>query len=185
MIDRSVSLLRRSHVHHRDLRGRLPTTSQAGRTSRRNQDRYVMSASANSRTRTTERLPRWSPTGHGGPPPHAPRHRIPRRARTPHPSSRVLNQTRSVTPVAEINRPTRPAALLPPLRSNQIAIDKRARRPSSSTSRGFLPWRLSDDGPRARGIVRERAVIRNPSQFLPPALSPAPLSGVPQTVVVL
>jgi hypothetical protein len=39
--------------------------------------------------------------------------------------------------------------------------------------RGFLPWRLSDDGPGARGIVREGAVIRNPSQQRTHALQQA------------
>jgi hypothetical protein len=42
-----------------------------------------------------------------------------------------------------------------------------ARRRLTSTSRGFLPWRLSDDGPRARGTVSDGAVIRNPQHRLP------------------
>ncbi len=67
----AMPLLRQSHVHHRDLRGRLPTTSQAGRTARRNQHRYVMTPSASSRTRTAGRLPPRSSTGHAGTRPHA------------------------------------------------------------------------------------------------------------------
>jgi hypothetical protein len=66
-----MPLLRRSHAHHRDLRGRLPTTSQADRTSRPNQDRHVMSASTSSRAQTVERFPRWSSTGYPGARPHA------------------------------------------------------------------------------------------------------------------
>jgi hypothetical protein len=43
--------------------------------------------------------------------------------------------------------------------------------PACPTSHGFLPWRLSDDGPGARGAARDGAVIRNPSQN--PSPSPA------------
>jgi hypothetical protein len=32
-------------------------------------------------------------------------------------------------------------------------------------SRGFLPWRLSDDGPGAKPLRQHGAVIRNPSHF--------------------
>ena len=46
-------------------------------------------------------------------------------------------------------------------RSSQIPIARASL--SRTTSRGFLPWRLSDDGPGARGSVSHGAVIRNPS----------------------
>jgi hypothetical protein len=59
--------------------------------------------------------------------------------------------------------PTGPTASLRNPRSDQIAIDGGARQPSYSTSRGFLPWRLSDDGP-CPSRSAQWAVIRNPSQ---------------------
>jgi hypothetical protein len=48
-----------------------------------------------------------------------------------------------------------------PPRHTQIPI---ARHRLTSTSRGFLPWRLSDDGPRRKLQRLVGAVIRNPSQ---------------------
>jgi hypothetical protein len=45
----------------------------------------------------------------------------------------------------------------------QIPIAERAA-PSAHFTRGFVPWRLSDDGPGASRTV-SMAVIRNPSQF--------------------
>jgi hypothetical protein len=39
--------------------------------------------------------------------------------------------------------------------------------PLRPTSRGFLPWRLSDDGPGARGQTPDGAVVRNPSHKRP------------------
>jgi hypothetical protein len=65
-------------------------------------------------------------------------------------------QHRPFKPDYPIQHPTfktssRLAGFCHPPRPHQIAI---ARGPlASSTPRGFLPWRLSDDGPRARGIV--------------------------------
>src|SRR5437667_7470698 len=46
----------------------------------------------------------------------------------------------------------------------QIPIAERAA-PSAHFTRGFVPWRLSDDGPGASRTV-SMAVIRNPSQQL-------------------
>src|SRR5262245_5026901 len=37
--------------------------------------------------------------------------------------------------------------------------------PSNEASRGFLPWRLSDDGPRRRGSHHHGTVIRNPAHL--------------------
>ena len=45
----------------------------------------------------------------------------------------------------------------------QIPIAERAA-PSAHFTRGFVPWRLSDDGPGASRTV-SMAVIRNPSQW--------------------
>jgi hypothetical protein len=48
--------------------------------------------------------------------------------------------------------------------SSEIPI---AAPPICQISRGFLPWRRSDDGPGANPRCLYRAVIRNPSQKLP------------------
>ena len=56
-----LPLLRRPHVHHRDFRARSPAASSTDRTSRRNQDRYLMIATTISRI--IVRVSRWSPTG--------------------------------------------------------------------------------------------------------------------------
>jgi hypothetical protein len=53
----AMSLLRRPHVRHRNLRGRLLATSPANRASRRNHDRPVMIA--NTISRIIARFPRW------------------------------------------------------------------------------------------------------------------------------
>jgi hypothetical protein len=55
----SMSLLRRPHDHHRDLRRRLPATPPANRASRGNQCRYLMSVDT---SHTTVRSPRCSST---------------------------------------------------------------------------------------------------------------------------
>ena len=61
----ALSVLWRSNVRHRDLRGRLPTTLSANGASRRNPDRHLMSAVATSRTRIVKRVSRWSQSSHG------------------------------------------------------------------------------------------------------------------------
>src|SRR5216683_1752222 len=53
----AMPLLRRPHVRHRNLRGRLPATSPASRASRRNHDRHLMIA--NTISRIIARFPRW------------------------------------------------------------------------------------------------------------------------------
>ena len=69
------------------------------------------------------------------------------------------------------NKPTRPAAPLPSLRCDQTAID-RARQPHTHISRGFLPWRPFGRRRRCKPrIVREWAVIRNPSHNRPASLA--------------
>ncbi len=56
----------------------------------------------------------------------------------------------------------------------QIPIAERAA-PSAHFTRGFVPWRLSDDGPGASRTV-SMAVIRNPSQGTK-SLRSSPLRG--------
>lgn len=53
---------------------------------------------------------------------------------------------------------------LPRQRLPQIPIAPQRPRPSCTSNRGFLPWRLSDAGPHAQSRCRDRAGIRNPSQ---------------------
>ena len=50
----------------------------------------------------------------------------------------------------------------PPLSLARRLNSHSARDNSCSTSRGFLPWRLSDDGPRCKWKSRDGAVMRNP-----------------------
>jgi hypothetical protein len=82
----------------------------------------------------------------------------------PNTASAPLFQTRSADPASAITRSLRidGCCLTAVPRSNRNS----ARHRPTSTSRGFPPWRLSDDGPgpRARGIVSDGAVIRNPSR---------------------
>ena len=51
------------------------------------------------------------------------------------------------------------------VRYSQIPIARH--RCSGPISRGFLPWRLSDDGPAACRRAHNGAVVRNPSQYPP------------------
>jgi hypothetical protein len=52
--------------------------------------------------------------------------------------------------------------------------------PGRPTSRGFLPWRLSDDGPVPVDRPVMGALIRNPSQVLPNALQKSRRRLVPR-----
>ena len=61
---------------------------------------------------------------------------------------------------------------LPRRHRPQIAIAPRRPLPSCSSDCGFLPWRLSDDGPRACAHCRDRAGVRNPSKHANKAPSP-------------
>jgi hypothetical protein len=72
-----------------------------------------------------------------------------------------LQRSRSAPPAGAIIRLPRLAALpqLPSPRSNRHS---QRRRPGVPTPRGFLPWRLSDDGPSATPIV---AMGRHPKPF--------------------
>jgi hypothetical protein len=150
---RSVPLLWRTNVRHRDLQGRLPTTPQADRASRPIQDRHLMSVAATSQTRTVKRVPHRSSTGNVSARPgrRPPSHATYRRAR-----SKPIRQT------------TSPDRAIPKLRSvphrhrhHQIAIA----RGSSRTQLPRVPS-LEAFGRRPPGKPnrRNRAVIRNPSQ---------------------
>ena len=93
------------------------------------------------------------------------RHPIPRRARPPHASSWPLNQTRSVTPAAKINRPTRPAASLPHPRSDQIPIDSARGTLHTQLPAGSFPGGFRTTAP-LQAASSPWAVIRNPSPQL-------------------
>src|SRR5438132_8990500 len=79
------------------------------------------------------------------------RHCFQRRTRPQEPSSWLRKRSRSARPPAAITRSLRRRTLRPPSspRSNRHS----ARHRPHFTSRGFLPWRLSDDGPSASRIV--------------------------------
>jgi hypothetical protein len=84
----ALPLLWRPHVRHRDLRCRLPTTLPADG----NEDRYLMSETATSRTRTTKGFPRWSMTRYAAARPN----RCPALHSAPRPSpKRIVNATQS------------------------------------------------------------------------------------------
>src|SRR5882762_2116175 len=76
------------------------------------------------------------------------------------PSSTLPNQSRSAKPAGTITSSPSPADFRtpPPPPSNLHS----ARQPSSPTSRAFLHWRLSDDGPGASRIV---PIGRHPKPF--------------------
>lgn len=82
------------------------------------------------------------------------------------PSSTPPNQSRSAKPAGTITSSPSPADFRtpPPPPSNLHS----ARQPSSPTSRAFLHWRLSDDGPGASRIV---PIGRHPKPFTEPDLS--------------
>jgi len=75
-------------------------------------------------------------------------------------SSTLLNQSRSAKPVGTITSSPSPADFRTPAsaRSNLHSVPQ----PSYSTSRAFLHWRLSDDGPGASRIV---PIGRHPKPF--------------------
>jgi hypothetical protein len=79
------------------------------------------------------------------------RYCIPHRMHPRNPSSTLPNQSRSAKPAGTITSSSSPADFRtpPPPPSNLHS----ARQPSDPTSRAFLHWRLSDDGPGASRIV--------------------------------
>ena len=103
-----------------------------------------------------ERLKAWflySPINMNG-------HCIPHRVHPRNASSMLFNQSRSAKPAGTITSSPSPADFRTPTaaRSNLHS----ARQPSYPTSRAFLHWRLSDDGPGASRIVPDG---RHPKPF--------------------
>ena len=138
----------RPHVRYRDLRGRLPTMPPAECTSRRNPDRHIMNPSTTFRTLT--RVPRWSSPSHASAcPDNLPiiAFHVVRVAKTHR--QRSIKVDESIQHAQSRHSHAPPTCIHPP-RRNQIPI---ARSQPSLTSRGFLPWRLSDNGPGASRIV--------------------------------
>src|SRR6202023_2324214 len=78
------------------------------------------------------------------------RHCIPRRGH-PRNSSSTLNQSRSAKPADAITSSPSPADFRTPTSAPSNLHSPQ--QPSYPTSRAFLHWRLSDDGPRARGAT--------------------------------
>ena len=143
---RSVPLLRRTHAHHRDLRRRLPPP--ANKACHRDQDRYLMSA--NMILPVIAHIPSRSTTGNatvwpdGCPPSHSRPHAAPKHGLRPA-SSKRASQTSDHNHVSPVPRRLRESA--------RSAPNPHCATPPISTSRGFLLWRLSDDGRGASGTV--------------------------------
>jgi hypothetical protein len=131
----------------------LPATSPADCASGRNQDRYVMSTAATSNTRGAHPAPRWSPPATPALDRTGPRHHSRCRTHPRKPSSSVLKPTRSASPATAISQSLRSTILRPP--SSSQSNPHSARHRPHFTSRGFVPWRLADAGPRPRGDVRD------------------------------
>jgi hypothetical protein len=87
----------------------------------------------------------------------------------PRPSSHHAARTSPASPPANLPRRSPSDQTSNSPRPNLHSAPHRLR----AHSRGFLPWRLSDAGPRARGSVRHGAGIRNPSQSRRPSASAA------------
>jgi hypothetical protein len=125
----------------------------------RNQDRHLMIARTISRI--FARLSRPRSTGNAAarldrwPALCASRRASPKyRASTAHP--------KPTSQSGAFNRPT-PTPQRPPSHC-RATLKSHSAAPPRLNSRGFLPWRLSDDGPRCKWKCRNGAVIRNPSQ---------------------
>jgi len=152
-----MPLLWRPHDRHRDFQGRLPAPSPANRASRRSQDRHLMIVNS---SRTSAHFPRWSLTSNAAAQPdrcpalHLRRPASPKRsASTAH--SKPITQSgahNQLIPAPHRLLHTRPVP------SNRHS----AQHCPLSTSRGFLLWRLSDDGP---GACRTAAMGRRPKPF--------------------
>ncbi len=105
--------------------------------------------------------PCWLTTGTAG--------RVSSQQHSPETTSSPDRQRRAAITCRSARSSTRVSHMPPgraihtPIRGDQIPIAIAAR--SRSTSRGFLPWRLSDDGPGTRRIV---VMGRHPKPFTEP-----------------
>ena len=153
-----LSMLRRSHDHHRDLRARRNATASADSSNDRDQDRHLMTASQSRKSGSSCSLPL-----------DRPRQSSPRYPAT---ASQIVRQLVMFDAIRRsfISRFAVGTARCDRLDSNQPARPRHSNPHSAcgtasrSPNRGFLPWRLSDAGRRIRGAVRHAAGIRNPSQ---------------------
>ena len=154
-----MSVLRRSHDHHRDLRARLHAAPSANRSDERDQDRYFMTT-AQSRCRKCVRLRRWFSTGRGS-------------ARLKYPTVRSNRAPIFVRSTQNLSCPcvASPSANLPDRLVRERHHQPRQSNPHSARSvtaripsRGFLPWRFSDAGRRCTPHRSSAAGIRKPSQ---------------------
>ena len=147
--------LRWPHDHHRDLQTWLDPPTSTDRPNGRRQDRYLMRTAALLRRQPAELADRRSSIGR-----HSARLNLPDRHQI-EPATAILNQHRNhhlalLRPGRHVidrvkSRQAQPPRL--PHRSNPHS----GARGSSSTiiDRGFVPWRLSDAGPTARGSVTQ------------------------------
>src|SRR5580692_1144764 len=101
-----------------------------------------MSETATFRTRTTKGFPRWSMTRYAAARPNM------GRAHPRNVSSTRLNQSQSAKPAGATTSSPSPADFRTP--TSALSNLHSPRQPSHLTSRAFLHWRLSDDGPGAK-----------------------------------
>ena len=150
-----VSLLRRAHAHHRDLRGRLPASDPAIRAKRRTKGRHVVTAAAHCRSHHRRSLLSLVT--------HRPRWRLLRsllHEACQHLSLALSQHLRRRYRPAFIDRPSTRSisATLAPTAARCTRHDHSnphsARHRRVPIPRGFLPWRLPYAGPGACGCVR-------------------------------
>ena len=161
MPDAALSLLRRAHDHHRAVRARVFASTPAIVPDGCDPDRHLMKPMAPRRRHPAVRRRRWSCAGRAGASVKwgvYPRmeHRWAPSRQLGHGDDAPLRRIDAATALAWVHR----RGSSHPIRSAQIPIDERSMR-GAQPFRGFLPWRLPDAGPSARGCVG-MAGIRNP-----------------------
>jgi hypothetical protein len=138
------------HAHHRGVQSRCVPAAQADRNARRHQDRHLMSPPSIVRPCSADRS-RWSSTSSLSVRPSV----YPAEpAKLGSASGSSCQAPRASLPPLSGFTTAPPAMSSPPCIVNgyvEIPIERAA--PLRPTSRGFLPWRLSDDGPGARGWI--------------------------------
>ena len=145
----SVSVLRRPHDRHRSLCARFPAARTIG--DNRSQDRHLMITAIALRRRRADLSPRWSSTGRDDTYSNtAQRHNVP--AMTALASYLDFTTCLCLYPTRYRSSSSPLRSVAPTLRVTQIPIAASRHFPRT-ISRGFVPWRLSDDGPGARRSI--------------------------------
>ena len=150
-----MSMRRRPHDHHRDLRAQLPAALPTIDDNRRHQDRYVMTATTGLRLRRVDLASCWSSTGC-----HHARSTAPcghqRKPATATLSGRPNHQSQLLLRACRVIARAAAHRALSRTPSASAKSPAKAAAPPPTTARGFVPWRLSDAGQRVRGSVDHR-----------------------------